>query len=66
MGIHKDWTQFSKVVWCDCGWTDVAVSDSAAYSMMADHEERSHPDSWRVRKSAWQRSERNGGNVEMD
>lgn len=55
MGIHRDWTRHSKVVWCDCGWSDVGVDAAAARSLMADHEARAHPQDWQVRKAAAER-----------
>lgn len=58
MGIHRDWTRESKVVWCDCGWSDVGVSATAARSLMADHEARAHPQDWAVRRAAANRDRR--------
>lgn len=58
MGIRYDRTTISVVIVCDCGWSDVGVSKSAAWSLAADHEERAHPDRRDVRRAAWMRENR--------
>lgn len=60
MGIIRyDRTRFSVVVVCsDCGWSDVGVSNDAAWSLAADHEERAHPERREVRHAAYVRNSR--------
>lgn len=60
MGIRYDRTRITVVVVCDCGWTDVGVSKSAAWSLAEDHEIRAHPDRDQVRRAARMRRMRDG------
>jgi len=60
MTIRYDRTSFSVVVYCDCSWSDVAVSKEAAWSLAADHESRAHPDRRQIREAARVRNSRGG------
>lgn len=57
--IRYDRTRISVVITCDCGWSDVGVSNDAAWSLAADHEGRAHPGVNQVRKAASMRRARN-------
>jgi mannose-1-phosphate guanylyltransferase len=64
--IRYDRTRFSVVIVCDCGWSDVGVSNHAAWSLAADHESRVHPGTNQVREAARKRESRSSAtNDEM-
>lgn len=56
MPIKYDRSRWAVVVVCtDCGWQDLGVTQQAAWSLAADHEQRVHPESRQVREAARQR-----------
>jgi hypothetical protein len=59
MSIRYDRTAVSVVIYCECGWADVGVSNDAAWSLALDHEVRAHPESRQVREAARVRAARN-------
>lgn len=55
MAIRYDRSRWSTVIYCDCGWSDLAVSKEAAYWLAEDHESRVHPNDTQIRNAAAQR-----------
>lgn len=50
--IRYDRTTISVVIYCECGWSDVAVSKEAGWSLAEEHEIRAHPESRQIREAA--------------
>lgn len=66
MAIRYDRSRWSVVVVCDCGWSDLGITQQAAWNLAADHEQRAHPEARQVRKAANKRDERASGGATLD
>lgn len=56
--IHYDRTPNTTVVWCDCGWRDLCLTQEHSWFIAEYHERSVHPEQRQVRKAADKRSER--------
>jgi hypothetical protein len=66
MHVRYDRTGFSIVIVCDCGYQDVGVDKTAAWSLAADHERRAHPGDFTIRQAEYMRRSRSSKNLEGD
>lgn len=49
--IRLDFTQFSVVAVCSCGWRTLALTRPEAWTLAAAHEQRAHEGSHQARKA---------------
>ena len=52
MPIRYDRTPYAITAYCDCGWTDLSLTQEGAWHVAADHEARVHPHRYQVRDAA--------------